>query len=107
MISYLTMQKWIEDLVDALKAIHEDIDPILTGKYNGDITETLIEDTVNDRITPNVKIYGTNKYITIAINGVPLSTNDIVPCFNSPAGYASLCVYDISFSFKEPSIDKK
>ena len=64
------MQKWIEDLVDALKSIHEDIDPILTGKYNGEITESLFEDTVKDRIDPNVKIYGTNKYITMAINGV-------------------------------------
>ena len=63
------MQKWIEDLVHALRSIHEDIDPILTGKYNGEIAEDLIESVVNDRITPSVKVYGTNNYITVALNG--------------------------------------
>lgn len=63
------MQKWIEDLVHVLRSIHEDIDPILTGKYNGEIAEDLIESVVNDRITPSVKVYSTNNYITVALNG--------------------------------------
>ena len=42
--------------------------------------------------------------VAIAITGVPSSIKEIVPCFNSPAGYASECMYDISFNFKDPSM---
>ena len=35
---------------------------------------------------------------------VPSSIKAIVPCFSSPAAYASEWMYEISFNFSDPSI---
>ena len=42
--------------------------------------------------------------VTIPTTGVPSSIKEIDPCFNSPAAYASLWIYEISFNFKDASI---
>lgn len=58
------MQKWIEDLVHVLRNIHEDIDPILSGKYSGEVTD-MLELTANNQITPSIKVYSTNNIMTV------------------------------------------
>ena len=37
------------------------------------------------------------------MTGTPFSTKAIGPCFISPAGYPSACIYEISFNFNAPS----
>ena len=41
--------------------------------------------------------------VIIPTTTIPFSINAIGPCFNSPAGYASECIYDISLSFNDAS----
>ena len=41
--------------------------------------------------------------VIIPITVTPFSIYAIGPCFNSPAAYASECIYEISLSFNEPS----
>ena len=44
-----------------------------------------------------------NWLVAIPITGTFCSINAIGPCFNSPAAYASEWMYEISFSFNDPS----
>ena len=42
-------------------------------------------------------------FVARATTSVFSSIKEIVPCFNSPAGYASEWMYEISFNFSDPS----
>ena len=75
---------------------------LLLGNSSDEITKVLAPREITSWILLIVFSTKFSSVITL-ITVTSFSINAIGPCFNSPAAYASECIYEISFNFNEAS----